>query len=369
MSDPARAYHRWRLLLSGSNLLLSAAVLALGAWLTARGLRPPSSLGWPDLALWVAIEAAALGVAIQIATAPATVIAGYWLPRRFGLLHQPWGRWLLDRAKAAAIQAPLGLLAFEIMYGLLWLTSVWWLAAAAIFFVGYVVSAAIAPVWILPLFYRLTPLEDAALRERLLALAARVRVRVLGVWVGDQSRKSRTANAALTGIGRTRRIVIWDTLLRGFPPEEIEFVLAHELGHHVHGDVRRGLLVQGVLMLVRFWLADRLLRAGAGFWGWSGIGDPAGLPWLALVLLGLGLAAAPIAHAFSRWIECQADDFALATTGNIPAFVGAIERLAALNLAERRPNRLVELLLYTHPSIDRRLARHAPPPAGGAVAQ
>lgn len=357
MGDRARVYHRWQLVLSAANLVLGAAVLALAAWVLARVLRPPAVFGPGARALLVAAELAAVGGAVAAATAPLSVLSGYWLARRFGLLHQPFGRWLLDRAKGAAVGGTLGLLAFEALYALLAATRLWWVAAAAVFFCGSVVLAAVAPVWLLPLFYRLTPLPDQALRDRLVALAARAGVPVVGVWVADQSRKSQTANAALTGVGPTRRIILFDTLLARFMPEEIESVLAHELGHHVHGDVRRGLLVQGALTLATFAVADRLLHASAPLWGWRGIADPAGLPWLALLLAGLGVVAAPLGNAFSRRVERQADDFAVATTGNVPAFVGAMERLADLNLAERRPSRVKELLLYSHPSIDRRIAR------------
>ncbi len=356
MEDRARVYHRWQLTLSVVKLVLSAAVLAFATWVLAL-VRPPATSGGADLALLVAIELAVLAVALGVSTAPLTFVSGYWLARRFGLLHQPFERWLLDRLKAAAIGGALVLLAFEILYPLLAHTPLWWLAATAIFFAGYVLLATVAPIWFLPLFYRLTPLQDAPLRERLLALAARIGIPVVGVWVANQSKKSKTANAALTGIGPTRRVILFDTLIGRFTPDEIECVLAHELGHHVHGDVLRGLLVQGALTLVTFRLADPLLRVSATAWGWSGVADPAGLPWLALVLMGLGVVAAPLGNAFSRWVERQADDFALATTGNVPAFVGAMERLAALNLAERRPNRLKEILLYSHPSIDRRIAR------------
>jgi STE24 endopeptidase len=154
------------------------------------------------------IEGTVLGAVLQVATAPLIFLAGYRLPRRFGLLHQPLSRWLLDRAKATAIRALLALLGFEIVYALLWTTPLWWLVAAAVFFAGHVLHEAVAPIWLMPLFYRLTPLEDAALRERLVALAARAGVPVLGVSVGDQSRRSRTANGTVTGIGRTRRIVL-----------------------------------------------------------------------------------------------------------------------------------------------------------------
>jgi STE24 endopeptidase len=229
--------------------------------------------------------------------------------------------------------------------------------AAAVFFAGYVVTAVVLPVWVLPLFYRLTPLPSGPLRERLTTLADRVRVPVIGVWVADQSRKSRTANAAVVGLGRTRRIVLFDTLVEGFAPAEIESVLAHELGHHVHGDVRRGLLAQATLTLATLGTADVALAVGVRLLRLDGRADPAGVPWFGLTMLVAGLVAMPLGNAFSRWLERQADDFALATTGDRAAFVAAMERLAALNLAERRPHPLEEFLLYSHPAIDRRIAR------------
>jgi STE24 endopeptidase len=284
-------------------------------------------------------------------------LRGYELPRRFGLLHQPLVSWLGDRLKAALIAGPLALAGVVVIYALLRVTPFWWLAAAAVFLAVYIAIAAVVPLWVLPLFYRLTPLADAALRERLLVLADRAGVPVVGVWVADQSRKSRTANAALVGLGRTRRIILFDTLTAEFSPAEIEAVLAHELGHHVHGDMRRGLVAQGVLTLVTFAAADALIRSGPDLWQYGSPTDPAGVPWLALVLTATGLVMAPLGNGFSRWIERQADDFALATTRNAAAFIGAMERLAALNLAERRPHRLKEIFFYSHPAIERRIAR------------
>jgi STE24 endopeptidase len=176
------------------------------------------------------------------------------------------------------------------------------------------------------------------------------------VWVADQSRKSRTANAAVVGLGGTRRILLFDTML-GFAPREVEAVLAHELGHHVHRDMWRGLAAQAVLTFVSFAVASVALRAGVAWWGLRDIADPAGLPWLALVIGAVGLVAVPLGNAYSRWIERRADDFALRVTGDAEGFIGAMERLAGLNLAERRPHRVKELILYSHPAIDRRIAR------------
>ena len=357
MPDAAR-YHRLQLVLAVAGLAVTviylAAALATGA---AHALALTAARVTDSAWLRVAIVALVLAAAHGALTFPFAWTRGWWLPRRYGLLHQPLAAWLGDRAKAALLTGALGLAAVEIIYALLRSTPHWWLAAAAAFFAAHVAIAFVLPVWIVPLFYRLTPLDDEQLRQRLLALASRAGVPAVGVWVADQSRKSRTANAAVVGWGRTRRILLFDTLLTQFPSEEIESVLAHELGHHVHGDMRRGLAVRGALSVLTFWVADLLLRAGVSRLGLAGAADPAGVPWLALVLLGLGLVTLPLGNGFSRRIERQADDFALATTGNPAAFIGAMERLGDLNLAERRPNRLKELVLYSHPALDRRIAR------------
>lgn len=235
-------------------------------------------------------------------------------------------------------------------------TPWWWLWGAAVFLAGYALLALVAPIWLVPLFYRLTPLPDGEIKTRLLALAGRVGVPVTGVWVVDQSRKSRTANAAVTGLGRTRRILLFDTLLHEFTPDEVEAVVAHELAHQLHGDIRRGLLVQGALTLVTFWVADGALRVGAGLLGLEGPADIAGLPLFGLVLLGVSLGALPVANGWSRHVERQADQFALETIPDPGPFIGAMARLAVLNLAERNPHRLEELFLYSHPAIGRRIA-------------
>ena len=354
----ARRYHRLQLWLALGRLALTVsflvAVLASGA---ARALAEAAARAMAAPVARVAIVTLALGVAQTLLTFPLAFIAGFALPRRFGLLHQPFASWLADRAKAAALGGAVALAGVEALYALLRATSLWWLAMAVLAFAFAVIVSTVLPVWVLPLFYRLTPLADEALRARLLGLAGRAGVPALGVWVADHSRKSRTANAAVIGLGRTRRILLYDTLTASFRPEEIEAVLAHELGHHVHGDMRRGLLVQGALSLAIFWLADHALRVGVGLWGLSGVPDPAGVAWLALIMLGLGLVTAPLVNGFSRFVERQADDFALALTRDPGGFIGAMERLASLNLAERHPHRLKELMLYSHPALDRRIAR------------
>jgi Zn-dependent protease with chaperone function len=353
----ARAYHRRQLALSVLGLVLSVVyLLALIATRAAAHLTEYvarwTTAWWLELGIVLLV----LAGAYRILTLPLHWLGGFWLPRRFGLLHQPFRRWVWDAAKAAVIGAILGLLAALTVYGLLRVTPWWWLWGTAIFLAGYALLALVAPIWLVPLFYRLTPLPDGALLAQLLALARRVGVPVTGVFVVDQSRKSRTANAAVTGLGRTRRILLFDTLLDQFTAEEIEAVLAHELAHQLHGDIRRGLLVQGALTLGTFWIADRALGWGAGWLGLAGPADIAGLPLFGLILVLVSLAALPLANGWSRRVEWQADRFALETIPDPRAFIGSMERLATLNLAEREPHRLEEFFLYSHPAIARRIA-------------
>jgi STE24 endopeptidase len=355
----ARRYHRRQFGLTLVDLAASAALLV--AWsvsgaatrlvegLDARFALPPAAV--------VAAVTLAVGGVQTLLTCPLDVLAGFVLPRRAGLSTQTLGGWLRDRAKAFAVGGLLGLLAVEVVYALLrWSPAWWWLWAGTILAGGAVLLTAVVPIWLVPLFYRLTPLQDPRLSARLLALAERMRVRATEVVVADFSRKGRVANAAVVGLGRTRRILVSDTLVGGFPPEEVEVVLAHELGHHARGHVAKGLLLQSALIVVTLWAADRVLRAGSTALGLGDPADPAGLPFLLLVLSTLGLLVTPAMAAWSRRLEREADHVALEVTRAPDAFVAAMERLGRLNLAERRPGRLREVLFATHPSLDARIA-------------
>ena len=266
MPEPGEAaarYHRLQLWLTLAGFALGVVYLLLvlvsGAATTlGREIASLTPAWW----LQVALTAAVLVAGQTLLGLPLGFVRGFWLPRRFGLLHQPFAAWLADRAKAAGLGGVLELGGVLLVYGLLRTTAWWWLVAAVAFFVVGIGLAALFPVVVVPLFYRVTRLADPALEARLLGLAQRAGVAAIGVWVLDQSRKSRTANAAVVGLGRTRRIILFDTLATGFREDEVEAVLAHELGHHVHGDLRRGLVVQGLLTLVTFALTGALLDAG-----------------------------------------------------------------------------------------------------------
>ena len=357
-SPEARTYHRWQFRIGALRLMISTAAL-VALLLTGLSIRLRDLLESWTPHWWVAVPMAILliGLGLQLVTLPLSLIGGFWLPRRYGLHHQTLARWSLDRVKAGLVGVLLLCIAALIVYGLLRSSPWWWLWAAGALFIGQVLLTFVTPIWLVPLFYSLTPLAEGDLRARLLRLAERAGVPAIGVWIADQSRRSRTANAAVVGLGHTRRIILFDTLVHDFQPDEIEAVLAHELGHHAAGDIWRGLGVQAVLTVILMWIADRVLVAGAGVLGLSGPADVAGLPLLGLVTMVVSLLALPLVNGWSRHIETRADDFALELTRNPTPFIGAMERLADVNLAERKPHVLKELILYSHPSIDRRVAR------------
>ena len=232
----------------------------------------------------------------------------------------------------------------------------WWVMAGLAFTVFIVGLTQVTPIVLLPMFYRVKPLERESLRARLLALADRAGARVLGAYEWGLSDKTKKANAALAGLGSTRRILVSDTMLADYTDEEIEVVLAHELAHHVHGDIWKGIVFESGLILAGFFLAARLLEILASPLGLSGVGDIAGLPLLVLAAGAVSLVMLPVAHAISRAYERSADRFALDLTRNPEAFISAMRRLGAQNMAEERPSKLVQWLFYSHPPLSDRIA-------------
>ena len=233
--------------------------------------------------------------------------------------------------------------------------AAWW----AISGVGYafvaIVLVNLAPVVLLPLFFSFKPLEKAALRDRLSSLAAKAGTRILGVYEWTLSDRTKKANAALTGIGNTRRILLSDTLLSEYSDDEIEVILAHELAHHVHKDIWTSVGFDMALTFAGLFAADLTLRTAVPVFGFAGIADPAAIPVLLLAAGAIGLCVRPLLNAVSRSHERRADSYALDMTENPSAFITAMRRLGQQNLAEDSPSKLVQAFFYTHPPIKERL--------------
>ena len=282
---------------------------------------------------------------------------GFRLEHRFQLSNQKLRSWGRDQVKGWLVTLLIGTILVELVYGTIRATPrFWWLIAWAIFIVLFVFFAQIAPVVLFPLFYKFKPLENEALKERLTRLSERAGTRVKGVYEWKLSEKSRKANAALAGLGMTRRIILADTLLGKYTDDEIEAILAHELGHHVHRHIPKGILVQAGITLVGFWAANQILNYAIDrLHLFQQLADFANLPLLMLVSAVLSFLLMPALNAYSRFNERQADRYSYTAIPSIAPFISGMNKLADQNLAERRPSRLVELVFYSHPPIAKRI--------------
>ncbi|GAB4350646.1 MAG: hypothetical protein Kow0099_34340 [Candidatus Abyssubacteria bacterium] len=356
-SAKAKSYNRIKRILFvvelGFGLAFLLVLLLSGASISvARAIESATGNVWLVVLLYLVF----FGVLFNLLSFPLDLYGGFILEHKYGQSTQSFRAWLWDYTKGNLVGFAIGAPLLEAVYWLLRsYPDYWWLIGWALFMVFAVVMANVAPILLMPIFYKFTPLRDEELKRRVLSLCAKVNTRVRGVYEMDMSRKTRAANAAVVGLGNTRRIVLGDTLLTRYEPDEIEMVLAHELGHHKNWDMWKGLAFQSVISLVGFYIASLVLRAGAGRFGLRGPADIAGFPLLMLTSGAVSLLFLPIANAFSRRLERRADRFALDVCPNPNAFVSMMTKLGEQNLAEFRPNPVIEFVLYSHPSIDKRI--------------
>ena len=360
--DKASRYHRLRRRAAVLSVLVTAAMLA-GLLLTgtsaaiARGAsRLAGAARGEHSAAAVALYVTGLVALEELVLLPLALYRGLFLERRYGLSSESARSWFRDRGKAVALGFVLALGGAELVYLAMRLTPAWWwLLSSAVFIAVVMGIAAIAPLVLLPLFYRFTPLTRDSLRARLVSLSERAGVPVLGVYEWGLGDKTRRANAALVGTGRTRRIIVSDTLLAEYSDDEIEVILAHEIAHHVHRDILAGLLAEALLIVTALFVGAGALALWWQPLGLSGPDDVAGLPLLLLAAGAVSIAATPCVNALSRWNERRADRYALALTHRPGAFISAMKRLAAQNLAEARPSKAALWLFHTHPPIEQRI--------------
>jgi STE24 endopeptidase len=283
---------------------------------------------------------------------------GFRLEHRYNLSNQRLRSWIWDEFKSFLIGLIMATIVVELLYMLIRQSPQnWWLVAWAVFLGLMVLLAQLAPVVLFPIFYKFEPIENDELKRRLIVLSERAGTRIRGVYKWRLSEKSKKANAALTGLGATRRIILADTLLDNYSDDEIEAVLAHELGHHVHRHILKSIFVQAGITLVGFWLANEVLHYAVDRRHlFETMSDFANLPLLVLVFTILSLLLMPALNAYSRFNERQADRYCFQSVASVEPFISSMNKLADQNLAEKTPSRWVEWLLHSHPAIGRRVA-------------
>ena len=348
--------------------LFQIVFLASGgsARLAATARRLGGGRSWAVDAIYIALYS----LVTLLAGLPLSYVRGYVVEHRFGLSNQDHRAWLADLGKGAALG-----LAFEIPIGVASYAVIrrsprwWWLILSGLALPVTVVLAQLYPVLIAPIFNKFVPVSDPALGDRIKALAGRAGVRVADVTQMDMSRQTRKANAFFAGLGPTKRIALGDTLVEEFTPDEIEVIVAHELGHQVHRDIWKGVALGSLTTLGGAYALSRIAPPLAWRWrdrlGFERIDDIASVPLLGLLMSVLSVLGMPLANAFSRnLVERPADRYALELTGRPDAFITAMEKLTRLNLTDPNPPAAIKLLLYSHPPVAERIAEARARPAG-----
>jgi STE24 endopeptidase len=355
----ARQYGHLSLLCGLADKALDLAYLATVAFYFAA---PLDAL----LSEWFTSATARLALIFIITTLghvlisfPLSFYSGYTLEHRFGLSRQTLGKWFVQYGKRNALGLAFGLVLVLGLYGVIWTTGAWWwLASAAAFFVVTVLAGQLLPVIVLPLFYKIERLDHPELNERMARLAAGTGLSIQGVYRLGLSEETAKANAMLTGLGRTRRVLMGDTLLDQFTPDEIEVIFAHEIGHHVFRHIYKMIATGAVYSVVGFWICDRVVSMWVAQQGgsadpsqWS----PGTLPLLMFVLTCFSLILEPVQNIISRRYERQCDRYALERTGLREAYGSAFRKLARLNKDDPAPHPLEVFLFHSHPPIAERL--------------
>jgi STE24 endopeptidase len=339
----ASAYHRPLYVALAADIAVSTGVTAVLAfsWL---GDRLFDAIGGPWWARTFLFTLLVLAI-VEAARLPLAFWRGFVRERSWGFSTQTLGGWISDQLKGLAVGGVLTGAAMVGLLGLVRLFPSWWPPVAVLGAALLVLLLVfVAPLLLEPIFNRFSPLDDAEVAAALRALAQRAGVPVRDVLVADASRRTRKHNAYVSGIGRTRRVVLFDTLLGEAERPELEVVVAHELGHRRHGDVAKGTLLA---------MAS---AAGTVLVAWPLDPTPRRIPLLLLVWGLLELATLPLTAAFSRRLERHADRFALDLTRDSAAFESAFRRMARANLADLDPPRIVYAFMFTHPTPAERIA-------------
>jgi len=309
-----------------------------------------------DRSLTVALYALIGYAAFWLVSLPFDCYDGYILEHKFELSTQSLREWFWDNVKVSVLSLLLVLLFVEGVYNFMWLNpSYWWVFTwlVSAFFIALFMY--VAPVLIMPLFYKFPRLEDQDLLNRLTKLAEKAGIKVIGVFEMKAGAKTKKATAALTGVGKTRRMLLSDTFLSNFSKEETESVMGHEIGHHIYGHIwKLTVLFAGALLLMLF-ITNLILQSGSRFLG--RVDSASSLPLLALTLGLLYACFIPLMNTLSRWAEGQCDQYELDLVENPDAYISAMTKLCDRNLRYAYPSNIIEFLFYDHPSGKKRIER------------
>lgn len=352
-----KKYNRTKLILSlFSSVLGIVFILAIVMSGFSRMLSDYVKLAFDTIYLQLIGFVVIIGFMESALTFPLSYYSGFRMEHRYGMSNQTFLQWMKENLKGMAVGAVIGLPLLLIFYYCLNVfQDLWWLPVAAVFFLFSVLLARIAPTLIFPFFYKFKPIENESLKKKLVQLCSGVNPQIAGIFEFNMSKTTKKANAAFAGIGRSKRIILADTLLESFSEDEIEAVFAHEVGHYYHKHITKSILLSTVSIFSGLFITSYVYKLLLPVLGFTSITEIAALPLLGLLLMLFGLVTGPINNALSRAHERQADAYALNKTRNKAAFISAMQRLSVMNLADEEPHPWIEFLFYSHPAISKRI--------------
>lgn len=301
--------------------------------------------------------AAIAGTVMGIIFLPISYYSGFYLEHKYKLSNQTFSKWVWENVKGMSVSAVVGLpLLLFFFYVINKYGNLWWLPLAIGLFFLSVILARLVPIIILPLFYKVTPLENESLRGKIENLANKAGMKVQNIYSFNMSKNTKKANAAFTGLGKTKRILLGDTLLSGYSEDEVETVIAHELGHYKMKHIIKNLLIGTFTSFFTLYVIAALYSWSLSWFGFTSINQIAALPILSLWGMIIGLLLSPLTNIISRKFEYEADEYAIVSTTKVSSFISVLEKLTEQNLGDKNPHAFVEWCFYSHPSISKRIS-------------
>lgn len=298
----------------------------------------------------------AIGIFSSILFAPVNFYTGFYLEHKYNLSNQTFKKYVLENLKSMMVGLVIGVPILLLFFFVLnQFEDFWWLVFASAMFLISVVLSQIFPILIMPIFYKITPLNDDELKARITKLAKGAGITVQNVFSFNMSKNTKKANAAFTGLGKTKRIILGDTLLNDYTKDEIETVIAHELGHYKYKHIQKNILFGTAASFLTFFLISLLYKLSISWFDFNNILQIAALPVLSLWAMLIGLVQTPIGNILSRKYEYEADRYAVESTLKPQSFISTLNKLTDQNLGDRKPHPFVEWFFYSHPSVKNRI--------------
>lgn len=356
MADLAKSYSYRKYTLSIVDLIYSITLiliflgsglsLFLESWL--KGANLPNYL-LPALFLLISL------LLYYLLNLPFNFYATFILEHKFNLTKQKAGGWWMDQLKSAVLAYIICLILVLSFYWILGVFTQWWLVTSIFWIIFSVLLAKLTPILIIPLFFKYRKLDNEVLHQRILNLASKMQVKLLDVFEIDFSKKTLKANAAFTGMGKSKRVLLADTLKDKYTHDEIEVILAHEFAHYRLKHIIKLIILNSLVTLALFYLIFMTSVFTLSAFKLHSLGQLASLPLIFIYFILFGIISQPLEAFVSRCFEREADSLALKVTGAKEAFISLMEKLASQNLADRNPHPLIKFFFFTHPPIDERI--------------